>query len=33
MRPILEEMVTEGLITAETVRIWKHAAGKRPLDP
>ena len=30
--PILDEMVTEGLVTIETVRVLKYAAGKRPLD-
>lgn len=30
--PILDEMVTEGLVTIERVRVLKYAAGKRPLD-
>jgi PII-like signaling protein len=31
--PILDEMVTEGLVTLEKVRVLKYAAGKRPLSP
>jgi PII-like signaling protein len=30
--PILDEMVTEGLVTLETVRVLKYSPGKRPLD-
>jgi hypothetical protein len=30
---ILDEMVTEGLVTMEKVRVLKYAAGTRPLDP
>jgi PII-like signaling protein len=30
--PILDEMITEGLVTLETVRVLKYAAGKRPLS-
>ena len=30
--PILDEMVGEGLVTNEKVRVLKYAAGKRPLD-
>jgi hypothetical protein len=29
--PILDEMVTEGLVTLETVRVLKYAAGSRPI--
>jgi PII-like signaling protein len=29
--PILDEMVTEGLVTMETVRVLKYAPGTRPL--
>lgn len=29
--PILDEMVTEGLVTLEKVRVIKYAPGKRPL--
>jgi PII-like signaling protein len=29
--PILDEMVTEGLVTLETARVIKYAPGKRPL--
>lgn len=29
--PILDEMVTEGLVTMEPVRVLKYAAGSRPL--
>ena len=28
--PILDEMVTEGLVTLEKVRVVKYAAGTRP---
>ena len=31
--PILDEMVSEGLITMERVRVLKYAAGSRPPDP
>ena len=31
--PILDEMVSEGLITMEKVRVLKYAAGRRPEDP
>ena len=31
--PILDEMVTEGLVTMEKARVLKYAAGKRPLSP
>jgi PII-like signaling protein len=30
--PILDEMVTEGLVTMEPVRVLKYAAGSRPID-
>jgi PII-like signaling protein len=30
--PILDEMVAEGLVTMEKVRVLKYAPGKRPLD-
>lgn len=30
---ILDEMVTEGLVTMEKVRVLKYAPGNRPLDP
>jgi PII-like signaling protein len=30
--PILDEMITEGLVTMEKVRVLKYAPGKRPLD-
>jgi uncharacterized protein len=30
--PILDEMVGEGLVTMEKVRVLKYAAGNRPLD-
>ena len=29
--PILDEMVTEGLVTLETVRVLKYAPGNRPV--
>jgi uncharacterized protein len=31
--PILDEMVPEGLITVEKVRVLKYAPGNRPPDP
>ncbi len=31
--PILDEMVTEGLVTLEKARVLKYAAGSRPLGP
>ena len=30
--PILDEMVGEGLVTMEKVRVLKYAPGQRPLD-
>jgi PII-like signaling protein len=30
--PILDEMVVEGLVTIEKVRVLKYAPGDRPLD-
>jgi uncharacterized protein len=30
--PVLDEMVGEGLVTMEKVRVLKYAAGRRPLD-
>ena len=30
--PILDEMVSEGLVTLEKARVVKYAPGKRPLD-
>lgn len=30
LRPILDEMVGEGLVTMEQVRVLKYAAGSRP---
>jgi PII-like signaling protein len=30
LMPILDEMVTEGLVTLEKVRVLKYAAGKKP---
>jgi len=30
--PILDEMVGEGLVTIEKVRVLKYAPGERPLD-
>jgi PII-like signaling protein len=30
--PILDEMVDEGLVTMERVRVLKYAPGKRPLE-
>jgi PII-like signaling protein len=30
--PILDEMVNEGLVTLEKVRVLKYAPGTRPLD-
>jgi uncharacterized protein len=31
--PILDEMVTEGLVTLEKARVLKYAPGQRPLTP
>lgn len=31
--PVLDEMVSEGLVTMEKVRVLKYSPGKRPLDP
>ncbi|HEY2773951.1 MAG TPA: DUF190 domain-containing protein [Candidatus Binatia bacterium] len=33
LTPILDEMVAEGLVTMEKVRVLKYAAGTRPLSP
>lgn len=33
LTPILEEMVSEGLVTMEKVRVMKYAAGNRPHSP
>lgn len=30
--PILDEMVSEGLVTMEKVRVLKYAAGSRPIE-
>jgi uncharacterized protein len=30
--PVLDEMVTEGLVTIEPARVLKYSAGGRPLD-
>ena len=30
--PILDEMVSEGLVTLEKARVLKYSPGKRPLD-
>lgn len=30
---ILDEMVSEGLVTLEKARVVKYAAGKRPVEP
>jgi len=30
--PLIDEMVPEGLVTMEKVRVVKYAAGARPLD-
>jgi PII-like signaling protein len=30
--PILDEMVNEGLVTIEKVRVLKYAAGSRPIE-
>lgn len=30
LRPILDEMVTEGLVTLERVEIWQYRPGSRP---
>ena len=31
--PVLDEMVSEGLVTMEKVRVLKYSPGTRPLDP
>jgi len=31
--PVLDEMVSEGLVTMEKVRVLKYSPGRRPLDP
>jgi PII-like signaling protein len=31
--PILDEMVSEGLVTMEKARVLKYSPGRRPLDP
>ncbi|MGH9441103.1 MAG: DUF190 domain-containing protein [Thermoanaerobaculia bacterium] len=31
--PILDDMVTEGLVTVERVRVVKYSAGERPTGP
>ena len=31
--PLLDEMVSEGLVTMEKVRVLKYSPGNRPLDP
>lgn len=31
--PILDEMISEGLVTMEKVRVLKYAPGTRPLNP
>ncbi len=33
LTPILEEMVSEGLVTMEKVRVMKYAPGNRPQSP
>ncbi|MSP25789.1 MAG: DUF190 domain-containing protein [Myxococcales bacterium] len=33
LTPILEEMVSEGLVAMEKVRVMKYAPGSRPLSP
>ena len=33
LTPILEEMVSEGLVTMEKVRVMKYAPGTRPQNP
>lgn len=33
LTPILEEMVSEGLVTLEKVRVMKYAPGSRPQTP
>jgi uncharacterized protein len=33
LMPILDEMVSEGLVTVEKVRVIKYAPGNRPLSP
>ena len=30
--PVLDEMVSEGLVTMEKARVLKYSGGKRPLD-
>jgi hypothetical protein len=30
---VLDEMVSEGLVTMEKVRVLKYSPGTRPLDP
>ena len=30
--PILDEMVTEGLVTLERARVLKYSPGRRPID-
>ncbi len=32
LTPILDEMVSEGLVTMEKVRVFKYASGTRPVD-
>jgi hypothetical protein len=32
LKPILDEMVSEGMVTMEKVRVLKYAPGSRPLD-
>ena len=31
--PVLDSMMTSGLVTLEKVRVLKYSPGKRPLDP
>jgi PII-like signaling protein len=31
--PIVDEMVPEGLVTLQSVRVFKYAPGNRPQDP
>lgn len=33
LTPILEEMISEGLVTMEKVRVMKYAPGSRPQSP
>jgi len=33
LMPILDEMVSEGLVTVEKARVIKYAPGNRPLSP